>query len=130
MDKLTLEVGNKLLVANIGGGTSYIVVQEVVIVDDSEYKVKEVTMNSRGLCGGTYVDSWFKEFIEGKISILKHLNMYGQLMMEWECTKSYFDCSQSITTMNVPNKLIIEWERPKQEIGSPNSRSQSMASWR
>ncbi|KAG0593064.1 hypothetical protein KC19_1G303000 [Ceratodon purpureus] len=117
MGEVTLEVGNKLVVADIGGGTSDIVAQEVVSVGKHGYKVKEVTMSSGGLCGGTYVDSRFIEFLESKIGrcfpecILKHRNVYGQLMKEWECTKSYFDCGQGTTTVNLPNRLAMEWER-------------------
>ncbi|KAG0603397.1 hypothetical protein M758_10G090700 [Ceratodon purpureus] len=126
MGELTLQAGDKLVVADIGGGTSDIVAQEVVSVGEGGYRVKEVTMSSGGLCGGTYVDSRFIEFLEGRVGrcfhecILKHRSVYGQLIKEWECTKSYFDCGQSTTTINVPSKLAMEWEKSDQETGITN----------
>ena len=84
----SLRVGDKLLVADIGGGTSDIVVQEAVVsVGDqsSGYKVREVTTSSGGLSGGTYVDAQFMEFLHKTIgrclqkSINEHLNICLQL---------------------------------------------------
>lgn len=58
MSQYIFEVGDKLLVVDIGGGIFDIVVQEVVFFFLS-YRVKEVMMSLGGLCGGIYVDVCF-----------------------------------------------------------------------
>lgn len=123
-----LEVGDKLLVADVGGGTSDIVVQEVVSIGKS-YSRKEVTTSSGGLCGGTYVDARFMDFLHRKIGpclpecVAKHPNIYAQLIRAWEYTKTNFghlstrgDC----TDIDLPNRLAIEWESYDRRNPSPN----------
>lgn len=116
----TLNVGDELLVADIGGGTADIVVQEVVAVDNTgHYRVREVTTSSGGLCGGTYVDTRFMEFLHSKIGpsleecITQNLNVYALLIQEWELRKTSFgDRSTRNETMDfqLPSKLVAAWE--------------------
>ena len=122
-----LDVGDKLLVADVGGGTSDIVVQEVASVGRG-YSVKEVTTSSGGLCGGTYVDARFMDFLHQKIgpclpeAVAKHPNIYAQLIRGWEYTKTNFghlSTRGDSTHIDVPNRLATEWER--YDHRNPNS---------
>ena len=126
MSEQTLRVGDKLLVADIGGGTADIVVQEVVSIGQSSYRVKEVTTSSGGLCGVTYVDKRFMEFLERQIGpawkgcITKHPSVYAILVKTWEAEKvSFGDKSIKYTEINLPNKLVSEWENYDQRMGRP-----------
>ncbi|KAG0612543.1 hypothetical protein M758_6G035900 [Ceratodon purpureus] len=129
MKEQILDVGDKLLVADIGGGTSDIVVQEVVSVgEDSRYRVKEVTTSSGGLCGGTYVDSRFMEFLQKQIGpclpecIVTHPHVYAQLLKAWECAKTSFGeptmIGESIE-VDFPNSLAAVWQAYDQRVGNP-----------
>ncbi|KAG0618894.1 hypothetical protein M758_4G099400 [Ceratodon purpureus] len=128
MSEQTLGIGDKLLVADIGGGTADIVVQEVVSVGKNSYRVKEVTTSSGGLCGGTYVDQLFMEFMHKKIGpclqecIFKHPNIYAHLIKIWESEKVSFGDKSNIggsIEINLPNKLVTEWENWDQLMGNP-----------
>ena len=125
-----LGVGEKLLVADIGGGTSDIVVQEVVWVGESvsEYRVREVTASSGGLCGGTYVDAKFMEFLHRRVGpclqecIDQQLNIYTQLLQAWEHTKAHFGDKASkgeCTVRNLPSKVAVKWEEYDRRMGVP-----------
>ncbi|KAG0557508.1 hypothetical protein M758_11G132600 [Ceratodon purpureus] len=126
MSEQTLEVGDRLLVADIGGGTSDIVVQEVVSTSVHGYQVKELTTSSGGLCGGTYVDARFMTFLHQKIGpclhecVMKHPTVYAQLIKAWEHAKVSFGDRASIgesIDINLPNKLVAEWERYDERMG-------------
>ena len=128
MSEQVLKVGDKILVADIGGGTADIVVQEVVTVGESSYRVKEVTTSSGGLCGGTYVDQRYMEFLHRTIGpclqecISQHLNIYAQLIQAWEHRKTSFGDRASVgesTDINLPNKVVAEWEKFDQRMGNP-----------
>ncbi|KAG0602466.1 hypothetical protein M758_10G016400 [Ceratodon purpureus] len=130
MSEQVLKVGDKLLVADIGGGTSDIVVQEVVSVGESSYKVREVTTSSGGLCGGTYVDTRYIEFLHRRIGpslqecINEHLVILSQLLQVWEHTKANFGESGSIgesTDITLPIKVITKWEEYNLRMGVPES---------
>ena len=127
MTEISLRVGNKLLVADIGGGTSDIVVQEVVNVIPG-YKVREVTISSGGLCGGTYVDSRFIDFLKTRIGpcfsecIEKHPSVIGQLVHQWQTTKCSFGdhvVASGNTYINLPRRLVEEWESGDRRRGIP-----------
>lgn len=133
MSEQALEVGDKLLVADIGGGTADIVVQEVVSVENqhqrSGYRVKEVTMSSGGLCGGTYVDKRFMEFLHTKIGpclqecIIKEPKIYRLLMKAWEGQKVSFGDLGASMDFDLPNKLVSEWEEYDIRMGNPERES-------
>ncbi|KAG0629702.1 hypothetical protein M758_1G123700 [Ceratodon purpureus] len=130
MSEQVLRVGDKLLVADIGGGTSDIVVQEVVSVGESAsaYRVREVTTSSGGLCGGTYVDARYMEFLHKTIGpclqacLNEHPNICLQLIQAWELTKANFGEKGSIgesTDIALPGKLISKWEEYDRRMGIP-----------
>ncbi|KAG0566540.1 hypothetical protein KC19_7G071100 [Ceratodon purpureus] len=128
MSEQALRVGDKLLVADIGGGTSDIVVQEVVSVGKNSYRVKEVTTSSGGLCGGTYIDQRFMEFLHRTIGpclqecITQQLNVYSQLIQAWEHRKTSFGDRSTIgdsTDINLPNRVVTEWEKYDRRMGKP-----------
>ncbi|KAG0604378.1 hypothetical protein M758_10G167700 [Ceratodon purpureus] len=124
-----IEVGDKLLVADIGGGTSDIVLQEVVSIGtNSSFRVREVTTSSGGLCGGTYVDARFMEFLLKKIGpclqecINEHPHLYSHLFQEWEHKKANFGDNITFggsTDINLPSKLASKWEAYDRRMGIP-----------
>ncbi|XP_024371022.1 uncharacterized protein [Physcomitrium patens] len=131
MSQEFLEVGDKLLVADIGGGTSDIVVQEVISVG-SNYRVKEVTTSSGGLCGGTYVDARFMEFMHRTIGpcfrecLDRHPNVQVALMKSWETAKSSFGdpaTREETIDLNLPTRLVALWEAYDQTLGNPERES-------
>lgn len=125
-----LEVGDRLLVADIGGGTADIVVQEVVS-EGKNYRVKQVTKSSGGLCGGTYVDTKFMDFLHKKIPCLteymkKNPNIYSEFIRRWEDIKVSFGepttRGESTDIGSLPQKLATEWENYDRRMGlSPRS---------
>jgi len=131
MSEQVLEVGDKLLVADIGGGTADIVVQEVVSVENNKsrkgsYRVKEATISSGGLCGGTFVDLRFIEFLHAKIGpclkecIIKEPKIYPILIKAWEDHKVCFGDPSHVgvsVDFNLPSKLVTEWERYDVRMG-------------
>ena len=129
MKEQILEVGDKLLVADIGGGTSDIVVQEVVNVgEDLSYRVKEVTTSSGGLCGGTYVDSRFMEFLQQKIGpclaecVITYPHVYAQLLKQWECAKTNFGDATMVgesIEIDFPNTLASQMQSYDNRMGVP-----------
>jgi hypothetical protein len=127
-DEQVLRVGERLLVADIGGGTADIVVQEVVSVGKSGYRVREVTTSSGGLCGGTSVDARFMEFLHNRIGpslkdcIKEHLNVYSQLLQAWEQKKPNFGDRTSAgesTEITLPAKLVSKWDDYDRRMGLP-----------
>lgn len=121
----TLEVGDKLVVADIGGGTSDIVVQEVVSLAPS-YRVREVTTSSGGLCGGTYVDVRFLEFLHKKIGpclqecMNTHPNVSIMLVKTWEQVKTSFGEQTTVgesTEIPLPLKVVTEWRKYDERMG-------------
>ncbi|CAM6092452.1 unnamed protein product [Calypogeia fissa] len=60
-----LKMGSKVLVVDAGGGTVDLVVHE--LVDDSGLRLREVTTSTRDLCGGTFVDIAFMDYLAAKI---------------------------------------------------------------
>jgi molecular chaperone DnaK (HSP70) len=119
LKKLTsfkLYKGDKFLVADIGGGTSDIVVQEKAN-STGNFKVKEVTASSGGLCGGSYVDQSFMKFMSSKIGCLEnflveHPKVKIQLQTWWENAKSTFEGGNTDLDLTCPlsSKLAIAWE--------------------
>ncbi|KAG0611743.1 hypothetical protein M758_7G161900 [Ceratodon purpureus] len=127
-DEQVLRVGEKLLVADIGGGTSDIVVQEVVSVGKSGYRVREVTTSSGGLCGGGHVDARFIEFMHRKIGpclqecINEQPNIYSQLIQAWEHMKANFGDRSTLgesTEINLPSRVVTKWEDYNRRMGIP-----------
>lgn len=100
MSEQRLVVGDRLLVVDVGGGTVDIVMQEVVSVENklsgASYRVKEVTISSGGLFGGTYVDRNFMTLLEARIGPCleecyeNEPKLYGQFIKRWEEIKVSF----------------------------------------
>ena len=112
-----LNQGDKFLVADIGGGTSDIVVQEKAN-SSGNLKVKEVTASSGGLCGGSYVDQAFMKFMSAKIGCLdkflvEHPRVRIHLQTWWENAKSSFDGNDADQVLNcqLSPKLAMAWEK-------------------
>lgn len=130
MAERILGVGGKLLVADIGGGTSDIVVQEVVRVGEgsSSHRVKEVTTSTGALVGGMSVDHGFNEFLYSKVGpcllecVLNHRYVSTQLFTAWERAKTSFGeptTAEESTEIEFPNVLASEWESYDRRRGIP-----------
>lgn len=120
MNEQVLSVGDKLLVADIGGGTSDLIVQEVISVGERGYRVKELTISSGGYCGGTYVDARFTNYLHAKIGpalqecLQEFPGVLPTLLKTWEHTKSMFgdpSFAERTSDLNLPVKLVTTWER-------------------
>ncbi len=71
-----------------GGGTVDLVVHAKSTVD-GKFKAKEVAPGTGGLCGGTYVDKAFLEYIRAKFPGIDeyrttNVDKYCRLMQNWE----------------------------------------------
>ena len=127
MPDLELKAGDRLLVADIGGGTTDIVVQEWVSDTPDDYRVKEVTYSTGGLCGGTYVDEQFNRFLFAKIQCLpqflrKSSAFMAEIFKRWEEIKCSFGDLVTIGEsfeIQLPSKLAAEWEEFDEEHGNP-----------
>jgi hypothetical protein len=135
---LNLRAGDKFLVADIGGGTTDIVVQAKVDDSASSMKVREVSRSSGGLCGGTHVDRNFISFLSSKIGCLEKFLVQNpgtiqKLLSWWEGTKASFDGNESCSAeLSLPAKLALAWEdherQQKQQLHSAADESKSCSS--
>jgi hypothetical protein len=124
-EDVPLQAKDKILVADVGGGTVDIVVQEL-IASSHEYKVKELTESSGGLCGGTSVDDSFMHFVSKKVGCLdeflnKNDPSYKALLLKnWEQIKCGFGhetmSSTDIMDIVLPSKLASKWEAYEKEL--------------
>jgi len=125
---LELQRGDKLLVADIGGGTSDIVVQEWLGGHDDDadsYKVQEVTRSTGGFCGGIYVDKQFIKFMTQQIGcltgyFLRNPSYKAELLRKWEELKRTFGDPLSFggdIMLDLPRKLSSAWEDYDQQQG-------------
>ena len=125
---LSLRVKDKILVADVGGGTVDIVVQEL-IGSGSDYKVQELTESSGGLCGGTFVDESFMRFLSKRIGCLDEFLRSGvpsyrsRLLKDWEEIKCGFGhemvSNKDSKEITLHNKLASKWEAYEAERGYP-----------
>ena len=124
---LSLNAQDKILVADLGGGTVDIVVQELV-GDGRSYQVKELTESSGGLCGGTFVDESFMRFLSKKIGCLDEFlrkdypSYETRLLMDWEEIKCDFGYEMMLNgdtkDIVLHNKLAAKWEAYETERGN------------
>ncbi|KAG0590424.1 hypothetical protein M758_1G094100 [Ceratodon purpureus] len=127
MPDLHLVKGDRLLVADIGGGTTDIVVQEWISETPDDYRVKEVTYSTGGLCGGTYVDEQFNRFLFSKIQCLprflrKSSAFMAEIFKRWEEIKCSFGDMVTVGEsfeIQLPSKLASDWEDYDSEQGNP-----------
>lgn len=123
--RLSLQLSDKLLVLDVGGGTVDVVVQEFVGTSQI-YKVKEITQSSGGLCGGTFVDQSFMRFLSQKIGCLEAFlsdfpSFKTRLLKDWEEVKCAFSHEMMDTdTVSIPlhYKLAPKWEAYENERGN------------
>jgi hypothetical protein len=125
---VSLNVKDKILVADVGGGTVDIVVQELIATGRS-YKVKELTESSGGLCGGTFVDESFMRFLSKRIPCLdeflrKDFPSYRtRLLKDWEDHKCGFGHELMSNTdtkeITLHAKLSRKWEEYDMLQGLP-----------
>lgn len=112
---LHLQLGDKFLVVDLGGGTTDIVVQARAN-HTGALKVKEVSRSSGGLCGGTYVDQSFMAFLREKIGCLEeflvqHPEHEPKILGWWESAKSTFDGSPNFqAALQMSANLARAWE--------------------
>ncbi|XP_024390872.1 uncharacterized protein [Physcomitrium patens] len=127
MPDLELKAGDRLLVADIGGGTTDIVVQEWMSETPNDYRVKEVTYSTGGLCGGTYVDEQFNRLLFTRIQCLpqylqKSSSFMSEIFKRWEEIKCSFGDHGTLGDsfeIQLPGKLAQEWEDYDSEHGLP-----------
>lgn len=111
----TLDDGDKFLVVDAGGGTVDFALHEKVGPPWSK-KVKEVVPSSGGLCGGTYVDERFLEFLCQNIRCFRKFaeensQIVLSLLSWWETIKRTFDGSMPFNyNLDLPPKLARAWE--------------------
>ncbi|KAH7427868.1 hypothetical protein KP509_10G064500 [Ceratopteris richardii] len=95
---LKLKVGDRLLIADVGGGTIDVVVHEVLELDPSgcASKVKEVVASYGQLGGGTFVDVLFFNLVSEKIACFSEYcrnanpSLAVQLYSWWQGIKADF----------------------------------------
>lgn len=120
---VSLNEKDKILVADVGGGTVDIVVQEL-IASGRDYKVKELTESSGGLCGGTFVDKFFMEFLMSKIGCLEEFlcsdypSYRTRLLKECEDIKCVFGQDTDPKYINLHPNLALKWEAYLMERGN------------
>ncbi|KAH7283875.1 hypothetical protein KP509_34G029100 [Ceratopteris richardii] len=98
---ITLKTGDRILVADVGGGTIDIVVHEVVEsrAGIGATKVKEVVESYGALGGGSYVDFKFFNIVEDKVPcysefcVREYPGLPLQLFHWWQKVKTTFDGS-------------------------------------
>ncbi|KAJ7539870.1 hypothetical protein O6H91_11G112700 [Diphasiastrum complanatum] len=113
-DSLKLEKGDKVLVADIGGGTVDIVVHEIASIS-YPHKVREISRSSGGLCGGSFVDLSFFKFLSERIGCFSQFaieNAAEKVMIakHWDYHKYEFDGSSCSVCLDLPGKLAAAWE--------------------
>ncbi|CAM6118101.1 unnamed protein product [Calypogeia fissa] len=112
--------GSKFLVVDAGGGTVDLVVHEKV--DDSGVRVKEVACSTGDLCGGTFVDKAFMDYLAGKIDgFEKFCSEYPATALTikgyWENLKCGFSGTPDPYSLELPAKLTAVWEANKKTSG-------------
>jgi hypothetical protein len=122
---LSLDVKDKIMVVDIRGWTVDIVVQEVMGSGD-DFKVRELTESSSGLCGGTFVDDSFMRYLFKMIGCLESYLLlddpsYMTLLNRWEEIKRDFGhaIKDSYYMITLPEKLAQEWEIHERKRGYP-----------
>lgn len=120
---LNLKHRDKLLVADVGGGTIDLVVHEKADDDPQSMRVHEVVSSYGELGGGTFVDSHFFHFLSNKIGCFKEfcrdnasigLNIYSW----WEGIKMGFDGHGYSAELPLHRKLSEAWEKHHKELGN------------
>ncbi len=116
-----LNVGNRFMVVDCGGGTVDITVHEVL----KDKRIKEVVTGTGGAFGSTYVDEqFFKEFLKNKLTAeaLTHYEEedpigYLELLANWERKKCDFDPEKTeVTYFDIPTRLYMILSRSYPQV--------------
>ena len=128
-----LNVKDKILVVDIGGGTVDVVLQEV-IGNGINFKVRAFMESSRGDCGGTSIDESFINFVCEKVTCLeKYLKSDDpsyrlDLLNRWEeikCAFGQLELMSESETMDIGTSLAAKWKAFEKENGYPRRESYS-----
>ncbi|GAQ90012.1 Molecular chaperones HSP70/HSC70 [Klebsormidium nitens] len=108
--------GDVFLIADVGGGTVDLIVQEKM-----DRSLREVSRGSGDLCGGTYVDGAFLEFLGDRIPCLErfldaHPRQMVLLMSWWEQQKRGFNGAGNPVVFDLPARLAAMWEKEDSEV--------------
>ncbi|KAJ7191515.1 hypothetical protein O6H91_Y179200 [Diphasiastrum complanatum] len=117
-----LSKGDKFMVVDIGGGTVDLVIHQKTGLGSS-LKVKEVTCSTGLVCGGTFVDNDFWEFLENEVGCLTEVAgsdsfIKLDIKKQWDSLKRSFD-ELSMFDLDIPSKLAEAWEDYDSRLGIP-----------
>lgn len=111
---ITFSPGDKYIVVDLGGGTVDLV-SHCKLGTARSARTREVARSSGGLCGGTYVD---QEFLNYMLQMVPCFEDFADsnpeailaLMSWWEGRKSTFSDNGRTVIFHVPCKLAWAWE--------------------
>ncbi|KAH7427876.1 hypothetical protein KP509_10G065100 [Ceratopteris richardii] len=123
---LTLKLGDKILIADVGGGTIDLVVHEIVELHPrgGASKVKEVVASYGDIGGGTFVDARFFDLVSQKIGCFSEYcknvnpNLEVQMYSWWQGIKADFTGLGYSEEYNLVSCGLSEaWKKYDQEHG-------------
>ncbi|KAH7283572.1 hypothetical protein KP509_34G014100 [Ceratopteris richardii] len=120
-ESLAFKTGDRILIADVGGGTIDLVVHEILECDarGGATKVKEVVPSYGAIGGGTFVDRHFFKLVENRISCFKDYcervnpSMPMHLFKWWQGVKLDFDGSSGYSAKFslIRSGLDEEWQK-------------------
>ncbi|MCO5614546.1 hypothetical protein L7F22_068829 [Adiantum nelumboides] len=119
---LKLVQGDKLLVADVGGGTIDLVVHRKADNDPKSFKVDEVVGSYGDTGGGTFVDAKFLQHLCNKIGCFKefcrvHTPVMLKIFEWWQGVNAGFDGEGFSAQFSLPRKLSEAWEDHDRRLG-------------
>ncbi|KAG0566994.1 hypothetical protein KC19_7G102500 [Ceratodon purpureus] len=122
MGNIKLNEGDRFLVADIGGKSSNIVVQEKMN-SSKKLKVKELAVTFGDFCGSSSIDQAFMKFLSARIGcfekfLVEHPKEKIRLQKWWENQKYNLEGLRTnfVLWCPLPEKLAIEWEKFDTEV--------------
>lgn len=117
---LNIKQGDKMLIADVGGGTIDIVVHEKANNNAGSMEVHEVVASYGEVGGGTYVDSHFFHFLSQKIGCFRdfccnNTSICIDIYAWWQRVKLGFDGDGYSVEYMLPGKLRDAWEKYDKE---------------
>lgn len=106
-------------------GTVDIVVHEKLTHGSEEVSLREVAPSSGGLCGGTYVDQDYLNFLQARIPCFQeHMAQNGRalisILKQWHEFKATYDGEpRNRLDVELPPSLVAAWRRYDQHHGFP-----------
>ena len=109
----SIREGKPYLIIDCGGGTVDLIVHAKDLSADGKFSLREVAPGTAGLCGGTFVDEAFKQFIRSKASkfdewIEKKPEQFAKFMMEWEAIKRLYRGNETEQHVGIQIKGMIK----------------------